>query len=229
MAFAAEPDPLAVVDSGRDLDRRASAPRATRPAPRHSVHGVSIRRPEPPQSGQPWVRTNSPKTLRVTCWSRPAPPQVGHVEISVPGSAPLPPQCAQATATSNGTSRDDAVRGIDELDLDGGGEVGSPAAPRPAAEEDVVAEERGEEIGEVAEVDVPRLEAAAAQAGVAVAVVQRAGLAFREHLVRLDDLFEPRLGVGRVGDVGMELAREPAESLLDLGIVARARETPSSS
>ena len=38
------------------------------------------------------MRTNSPKTLRVTCWSLPAPPHVGHVEISVsdngPGIAP---------------------------------------------------------------------------------------------------------------------------------------------
>ena len=71
---------------------------------------------------------------------------------------------------------------------------------------------------------MPGLEAAAAQAGVAVAVVQRARLALREHLVRLDDLLEARLGVGLVGDVGMELAREAAERLLDLGVVGAARD-----
>ena len=196
----------------------------TRPAPRHSLHGVSILRPEPAQSGHACVRTNSPKTLRVTCWSRPAPPQVGQVEISVPGSAPFPLQCAHVDRDLERDVARDAVRGVDEVDLDGGREVGSPPAARPAAEEDVVAEERREEVGEVAEVDVSGLEAAAAQARVAVAVVQRARLALREHLVRLDDLLEARLGVGRVGDVGMELARETAERLLDLGVVGAARD-----
>jgi hypothetical protein len=69
---------------------------------------------------------------------------------------------------------------------------------------------------------VPRLKAAAAEPGVPVAVVQRARLSLREHLVRLDDLLEARLGIGRVGDVGMELARKSAERLLDLGVVRTA-------
>ena len=116
------------------------------------------------------------------------------------------------------------MRRVDKVDLHGGREVGSPSAPLAAAEEGVVPEERGEEIGEVPEVDVPRLEAPTAEAGVAVAVVQRAGLALRQHLVRLDDLLEARLGVGLVGDVGMEFAREAAERLLDLGVVGAARD-----
>src|SRR5207253_699011 len=77
----------------------------TRPAPWHSVHGVSILRPEPPQVGHAWVRTNSPKTLRLTCCIRPAPPHVGHVVTGVPGSAPSPSQCGHVTAIWNGTSR----------------------------------------------------------------------------------------------------------------------------
>src|SRR6185437_3461953 len=51
-----------------------------------------------------------------------------------------------------------SVRRFDELDVDGRGEVG--AARR--APEQVVAEERREEIGEAAEVEVPRLVAPAA-------------------------------------------------------------------
>ena len=196
----------------------------TRPPPWHSSQGVSIFRPEPAQSGHACVRTNSPNTLRVTCCSRPAPPHVGHVEISDAGLRAAP---AAVRARDRDLERDvarDAVRRVDEVDLDGGGEVGSAPAPRPAAESDVVAEERGEEVGEIAEVDVTRLEAAAAQAGVAVAVVQRARLALREHLVGLDDFLEALLGVRRVGDVGMELAREPSERLLDLGLVGAARD-----
>ena len=110
------------------------------------------------------------------------------------------------------------MRGFHELDLEHGGEIGSPPAPLAAAEQNLVAEEGGEEVGEVSEVDMARLEAAAAQACVAVAVVQRARLALREHLVCLDDLLEARLGVRRLGDVGMELTREAAKRLLDLRI-----------
>ena len=62
------------------------------------------------------------------------------------------------------------------------------------------------------------LEAAAAQARVPVAVVQLAGLGLREHLVRLDDLAEAVVGVGCVGDVRVQLPRERAERLLDLGL-----------
>ena len=85
--------------------RRASGSSTTRPAPRHSTHGCSIRRPEPEQVGHVWVRTNSPKTLRVTCWSRPEPSHVAHVVIALPGSAPSPSQRVHVTATSYGTSR----------------------------------------------------------------------------------------------------------------------------
>src|SRR5205814_1716842 len=82
--------------------------------------------------------------------------------------------------------------------------------------EEVVSEERREEVGEAAEIERARLEAAAAQTGVAEAVVELAPLGVREHLVRLHDLPETVFGVGRVGDVRMELAREPPERSLDV-------------
>jgi hypothetical protein len=52
------------------------------------------------------------------------------------------------------------------------------------------------------------------------AVVELAPLGVGQDLVGLHDLAEPVLGVRRVGDVGMQLAREPAERTLD---VVRAR------
>ncbi len=118
----------------------------------------------------------------------------------------------------------DAARGVHEVDLHDRGEIGAATAPLPAAEHDVIAEERGEEVGDIPEVGVPRLEASAAQAGVAVAVVERPRLAVRQHFVRLDDLLEALLGVRSIGDVGMKLAREAAERLLDLVLVGRARD-----
>ena len=50
----------------------------------------------------------------------------------------------------------------------------------------------------------------------AEAVVQLAPLGVRKHLVRLDHLPEAVLGVGRIRDVGMQLARQPAKGALDV-------------
>ena len=110
------------------------------------------------------------------------------------------------------------MRRLDEVDLDRRREVGAarPTAPGAAAEQDVVAEESGEEVGEAAEVDVAGLEAPAAQPRVAVAVVEIARLRLRQHLVGLDHLAEALVGVGRLGHVGMELSRQPSEGVLDL-------------
>ena len=56
----------------------------------------------------------------------------------------------------------------------------------------------------------------------AVAVVELARLRLGEHLVRLHHLAEAVVRVGRVGDVGVQLAREPAERLLDLRLARAA-------
>ena len=76
-----------------------------RPAPSHTVHGVSATRPAPPHVGHVCVRTNSPKTLRETCCNCPWPPQVAQVTFSVPGSAPSPSQRSQVAATSTSAVR----------------------------------------------------------------------------------------------------------------------------
>src|SRR6185436_20539587 len=85
------------------------------------------------------------------------------------------------------------------------------------------AEERVEQVGDRAEALEVRAESARAQAVVAVAVVRRAALGVVEDLVGLGGLLELLLGVGVVAvDVGVQLAGELAERLLDLGLVGVA-------
>ena len=90
MAFARDPDPLAVVDPGRDLDvelARVASSGRRRCIPRTRCSTV---RPLPLQSGQALWRMNSPRIPRETCWSTPWPPQRRQVTGAVPGAAPLP-------------------------------------------------------------------------------------------------------------------------------------------
>src|SRR5205085_5028552 len=95
-----------------------------------------------------------------------------------------------------------AVRGFDELDLDLGQDVAAPGRSAPAGAEQVLAEERREEIGDVPEVE-GRGPAAAPQPLVPEAVVDVAPLRIREHLVGLDALLEALLGVRCVGAVAV--------------------------
>src|SRR4029079_5151570 len=77
----------------------------------------------------------------------------------------------------------DARGRLRELDLDLRSDIAAAGAAGAAARpEDVVAEEGAEQVGQAAEVDGRRREAAALQPVVAVAVVELARLALREHL-----------------------------------------------
>ena len=111
-----------------------------------------------------------------------------------------------------------------EIDLDMGDHVGPTLAP-PSPPQQVVAEEAEKMSARLAEVEVARPEAPAAQAGMAEAVVELSRLALRQHLVRLRHLGETLLRVGRVGDVRVHLARHPAERLLDLVLASVTRDT----
>src|SRR4029077_4794293 len=197
VTLAAQPDPLAVVDSGRDLDRERALLDDTSRAPAlgapvlDATAGYGARRAG---LGADELAEHAPRHLLEPPCSvaRRARRQLG----ARLGAVPV------ATAARDGSLERDlarnAVRRLDQVDLDGRREVGAAdtAASAAAAEQDLVAEEGGKEIGEAAEVDVARVEAAAAQARVAVAVVEVARLAFREHLVRLHDLTEPLFRVG---------------------------------
>jgi hypothetical protein len=108
-------------------------------------------------------------------------------------------------------------RDLGELDFHSRCDVCTARAAHPPADaEEVVTEERGEEVGETAEVEGTRLEAAAAEPGVTEAVVQLTPLGVRQDLVRLNHLAETLFRVGGVGDVGMQLARKPTKSTLDV-------------
>jgi hypothetical protein len=113
---------------------------------------------------------------------------------------------------------------IGEGDLDRGTHVGAagrtPLAEH-AAERGVATapEERLEDVLDAAEPTAARAPAAGTQAIVAEGVVRLPLLGVRQHLVGLRRLLELLLGFGVVlVDVGMELARNPAERLLDLGL-----------
>src|SRR5439155_26548930 len=112
-----------------------------------------------------------------------------------------------------------------ELDLDLRRDVAAArCAAAHASAEEIVAEERAEEIADVAEVEVPRREAAGPQPRMAIAVVQLARLRVREHLVRLGDLAEAHLRIGLLGDIRVKLPGQAAERFLDLLLVGLARD-----
>src|SRR5262249_14332981 len=125
----------------------------------------------------------------------------------------------------DGHRRPRPPRGAHALDLGLRGDVAAARRTAPGARsEKVVAEERAEEIADVAEVEVARGEPARAQAGVAVAVVELTRLGVRQYLVSLRDLAKAHLCVGLLGDVGMKLPSELAEGALDLLLVRFARD-----
>jgi hypothetical protein len=110
-----------------------------------------------------------------------------------------------------------AGRGIGEIDVDGRLCIGSRLGAGRSRE--AAAEERAEQIVEEGEIhEALGVEALSRDGLVAVAVVARPPVVVGEHLVGLRDLAEARLGIGRLGDVGMQLAREHAEGLLDLAV-----------
>ena len=92
-----------------------------------------------------------------------------------------------------------------------------PTAARLLAEEGLT-EERAEDVGEIAEVEVRRRVPPATEPLAAVPVVGGAAFRVGQDLVRLGRLAEALLGIRLLGNVGMELARELAERPLDLGV-----------
>ena len=175
VALAGDADALAVVDAGRDVDVERRATRATRPAPlallARVLDDLAAAAAVRARLRADELAEDAARDLLQAAGCRRS---AGRSSGCVPGSTPSPSQTAQVTATSNGTSTFDAARGVDELDLDLGADVGAALlrAPRRAAAEEVVAEERREEVAEAAEVEVRRREPARAEAGVAVAVVE---------------------------------------------------------
>ena len=158
----------------------------------------------------------------------PAPPHVSQLELRGARRGPARAATLARDGEIEGNRGREPCECLLEVDLDdrldvATGPARALAAPRPA--EQVLAEERGEDVREAAEVHEVRLKASAAQPRMAVAVVDLAPVAVGEHLVRLGHLPEPKLGVRCARDVGMELARQRAERPLDLGVARAPRDT----
>ena len=211
VALAAEPDALAVVDPRRDLDREPSAPRRRARRRRTSCTGCSTMRPVPPQRAQVCARTNWPKTVFDTCWTRPAPPQVGQRDRA---ACPARRRCRRTVrrgrrrgaARPGSTPRAESTSSITTsaaMSAPRAAPRGRPPTPNRSSPKN--AEKRSPSVPKSKLVGV---EAPAAQAGVAEAVVQLAALGVREHLVGLDHLLEAVLRVRILGDVGVQLPGE---------------------
>src|SRR5512132_4138908 len=219
MALAGDPNLLAVMDSGRDLDLERSF--LDDPALAAAVGAGLL----DPLACAPAGRTG----LRADELAEGAPRDPLQAARAAAGLTGDRARARRGSTARAGAARDrngernlplDSARSLDQLDLDLNGEVRPTRAFRTAADaEEVVAEERCEQIVEAAEVELRRREAAAAESRMPEAVVQLARLPLRERLVGLDDLAKTLLRIGCLRDVGMELAREPAEGPLYLSLV----------
>src|SRR3954451_7128787 len=223
VALAADPDLLAVVDPLRDLHvdttllHRATRAFAGGARGRHDLASASAAgtrlRPDELAEDAAADLLDAPRAT-----ARRAVDQA-RSRLCARGAAP---RAGNGDAERHLARR--STRGLDELDLDLGGDVRAAGAPSAAGSaEQVVAEEGGEDVGDAPEVEVAGREAAAAQPGMAVAVVELARLRVGQHLVRLGDLAEPRLRIRLARDVGVQLARELPERALDVLLVPSAR------
>ena len=113
--------------------------------------------------------------------------------------------------------------GLGEIDLDRGLRIGAGLGAGRTGK--TAAEQRAEQVVQEPHVhEALGVEALARDPFVPVAVVARAAILVREHLVGLGHVAEARLGVRRLGDVGMQLAGEPAKRLLDLAVARVAAD-----
>ena len=177
MPLAADADPLAVVDpAGTSTSRVRSTTR--RPSPSQSPHGASSTRPRPLHSGHVCWWTNCPNTFCETRRTSPTPPQVEHSRAPVPGSDPDAAQRSHGDGDLDRHPVREARERFLQVDLDDDLEIGAAGgsmAPRRSPAEEVLAEERGEDVGEVAEMREARLEASPPEAGMTETVVQSRG------------------------------------------------------
>ena len=223
MAFPRDPDPLAVVNPRRDGhvdgalgDRvaRSLAGRAWRLD--HAAHARRTRN-----------TSACARTRRRPCETRaaavPCRRTAGSSTGRRPGLQPAAVARLASAATWNAMLRVTPCA-ASASSIDTSAPTSAPRRPRPLGSEQVVAEERREEVRQAPQVERGRDEATVPQAVEAVTVVELAALGAGEHLVCLHDLLEPLVGVRGVRDVRMELAREATKRLLDGGAVRVAAD-----
>src|SRR5947209_11228541 len=172
VTFAAEPDPLPVVDPRRDLDAertllddasaaRAAIARSLHDGARTAAARARLRPHElAERASRDVLEIAAALALRT---SR----RAGARLCAVPPTAP-----ARDARPNRNLARRAGGR-LHELDLHLRCDVGAASlrAAAPRSPEEVVAEERGEDVGEVAEVELRRCEPAAPQPRVPIAVV----------------------------------------------------------
>ncbi len=218
--LAPDPDPLAVVDACGHLDLERALYDATTLAvaviARRIEHAA-----EAAALGASLLMDELPEDVLRDPPHEPGAAAGG----ALPGTRARLGSASRAALARNpnldGNRRREAGERFIQVDLDDGVEIGAagrPTGARRGSTEEILAEERGKDVREVAEVRKAGLEASAPEARVPEAVVQRAALRIREHLVRLGNLPEALLGVRRGRHVRMELACEGAKRLLDLDL-----------
>ena len=169
-----KPDPLAVVDPGRDLDLERPLARACGRRRRSSVHGVSTTLAGA-GAGRAGLRAHELAEDAARDLLQPARARrtSGRSTRSVPGSAPSPSQRSQAAATSTSTVRVDARERVRELDRDRERRRRRRARGRRGCAPNRSSPKKAEKMSpRFPRSKSARREAAAAQAGVPVAVVE---------------------------------------------------------
>src|SRR2546426_4308956 len=222
MTFAAQPDSLTIVDARRDLDldvsllEHAAGPMAFLTRLLDELPGAVARRTGPGahELAEDAARDLTHAAVAPTGWAG----ADLRLRLGAVSSATL--------AWNRDAERHVALcssRHLRQVDLDPRRDVGAARAPSSSPAEEVVAEECREQIGEAAEVERGRLEAAATQTRMTEAVVELPPLGVGENLVRLDDLAEPVIGIRLLRHVGMQHPGEAPERTLDLVGVRRSR------
>ena len=214
------PDPLAVVDPGRDLDvellRLDRAPVAVAGGAGRLDDGAGA------EAGRAGLRAHELAEDAARDLLQLATARAGRARDALGARlGPVTLAGSQAAATSTSTLRSTPVKASASSIA-----TATPTSPprwRPPRfpGEEVVAEEGGEDVAQVREVEVGRRVAAAAQAGVAVAVVELRRSASESTSYASATARKRSCASAFAVHVGMELAREPAERLLDLARRAR--------
>ena len=222
MAGAGDPQPLAVFDPGRDLDRLGpcrGCGRCRRTS--QGVSGLAGAAADVAGDAADHLPERRPRDLA----------QLAGAAAALAGGDRRPRLGAVAVAVLAGADRVEATSRRPRGDLV---ELTRPRGCRrrrrtAAAEADArLPPKRLEDVVDRAEAGAG-VEAAGAQALVPVGVVGAAPLGVGEDLVGLGRLLELLLRLGVVVvDVGVQFAGEAAEGLLDLGLAA-SRPTPSTS
>ncbi len=227
MPFSAQPDPLPVVDSGRHLDVEC----AIREHPARALAACARRRDDAPSTltARTGARADELAEHALRHVLDPAGARTRRADDRLgPRLGALAAAAIAVRGCADGDAQGRARERFSERDLRHRGEIGAARLPPCRAAgttEEALTEEGGEDVGEVAEVEVAGRIAAPAQPGEPVPVVQLAHPRVREHVVGLSQLAEAIGGVGSVRDVGVELPGQPPEGPLDL-VLARLPGDP---